>query len=103
MNTQVYVAPSAIHGQGLFAALPLQAGQLIGFYEGPMVEEDGAHVLWIEDETGSSWTGYDGVNEMRYMNHADKPTAEMDGLYCYALVNMETDTEVTIDYGWNDS
>lgn len=103
MNKLVYVAPSEIHGKGLFAALPLQKGQLIGIYDGPVVDEDDIYVLWIEGDAGEEWTGYDGKNEMRFMNHAGSPTAEMDGLYCYALVNIETDTEITIDYGWDDS
>jgi len=99
----VYVARSPIHGHGLFAAQPLAEGQLIGVYEGPEVEEDGVYVLWIEDETGETWTGYDGENEMRFLNHADQPNAEMDGLNCYALHRIARDVEITIDYGWNDS
>lgn len=103
MNRRVYVAPSSIHGQGLFAARPLKAGQLIGIYDGPVTEQEGAHVLWVENDDDEGWTGYDGANELRYMNHADMPTAEMDGLNCYARVDMEAETEITIDYGWNDS
>lgn len=102
-NRQVYVARSAIHGRGLFAARSLASGQLIGVYDGPIVDSDGPHVLWIEDDTPGSWTGYDGQNEMRFMNHDDSPNAEMDGLYCYALQDIETGAEITIDYGWNDS
>lgn len=103
MGKLVYVAPSSIHGSGLFAARPLRAGQLIGIYEGPATDQDGEHVLWVENEGGDGWTGYDGKNQLRYMNHADTPTAEMDGRKCYALVDMEAETEITIDYGWNDS
>jgi len=102
-NPLVRVARSPIHGRGLFAALPLRKGQLIGVYEGPQVEEDGIYVLWIEDETGEKWTGYDGQNEMRFMNHADDPTAEMDGFNCYALKDIAPGAEITIDYGWEDS
>jgi len=102
-NILVFVAPSAIHGRGLFATQALSAGQLIGVYEGPEVEEDGMYVLWIEDEAAGSWTGYDGINEMRFMNHADTPNAEMDGLNCYALAHIAAEAEITIDYGWNDS
>ena len=102
-NKLVYTARSQIHGHGLFAARPLSAGQLIGMYEGPEVEDDGIYVLWIEDDAGEDWTGYDGKNEMRFMNHADEPNAEMDGLNCYALNNIPRDAEITIDYGWNDS
>jgi len=95
----VYVARSPIHGLGLFAARTLRPGQLIGVYDGPQVERDGPHVLWVEDETGDEWTGYDGRNEMRYMNHSGHPNAEMDGLHCYALREIPRDTEITIDYG----
>ena len=102
-NELVYTAQSPIHGHGLFAARPLSAGQLIGVYEGPEVEDDDIYVLWIEDDNGENWTGYNGKNEMRFMNHADQPNAEMDGLYCYALNNIPRDAEITIDYGWNDS
>lgn len=102
-NTRVRVAASPIHGLGLFAARPLASGQLIGVYEGPVVEDDGEHVLWIEDDSGDGWTGYNGKNEMRFLNHADTPNAEMDGLYCYALRDIPEGAEITIDYGWNDS
>jgi SET domain-containing protein len=102
-NSRIFVAPSPIHGQGLFAASHLEAGQLIGLYEGPRVEEDGEHVLWLESECGTGWTGYDGKNELRFMNHSNSPNAEMDGLHCYCLVDILPGTEITIDYGWDDS
>lgn len=102
-NHRVRVEPSPIHGKGLFAARPLQRGQLIGVYDGPVVTEDGPHVLWLEDEAGGSWTGYDGRNEMRFMNHSREPNAEMDGLNCYALTDIRPGEEITIDYGWDDS
>lgn len=76
---------------------------MIGVYRGPKVEEDGAHVLWIEDDAEDSWTGFDGKNEMRFMNHSDTPNAEMDGLNCYALHDIAVDSEITINYGWADS
>ena len=102
-NNLVYIARSHIHGRGLFAAQALSAGQMIGVYEGPEVKDDGIYVLWIEDDEEGSWTGYDGENEMRFMNHSDEPNAEMDGLNCYALSNIARGAEITIDYGWNDS
>lgn len=102
-NTKVYVAGSPIHGNGLFAARHLQGGELIGTYSGPEVSEDGMYVLWVEDDPGGTWTGYDGRNVMRFMNHADQPNAEMDGLHCYALTEIRPGTEITIDYGWNDA
>jgi SET domain-containing protein len=99
----VFVARSAIHGRGLFAAKPVTAGQKIGVYEGPQVTEDGTHVLWIQEDESNSWTGYNGKNELRFINHSDSPNAEMDGLDCFALCDIEPGTEITIDYGWNES
>ena len=101
-NHRVYVARSPIHGQGLYAAEDLPGGQLIGIYDGPEVTEDGMHVLWVEDEPGGEWVGYDGQNEMRYMNHSPQPNAEMDGLNCYAISDIPPHTEITIDYGWDE-
>lgn len=102
-NGRVYITASPIHGKGLFAARSLAAGELIGVYEGPRVDEDGIYVLWVEDEPGGGWTGYDGRNEMRFLNHSAAPNAEMDGLHCYALENIPAGREITIDYGWDDS
>jgi SET domain-containing protein len=102
-NKLLFVTRSPIHGRGLFAAVPLTAGQLIGVYEGPEVTEDGTHVLWIQDDTANSWTGYNGKNDLRFLNHSDTPNAEMDELNCYALCDIEPGTEITIDYGWNKS
>ena len=102
-RTLYRVGPSPIHGRGLFAAKDLEPGQHIGVYEGPVVEEDGMHVLWVQETPDGQWTGYDGKNELRFMNHADSPNAELDGLDCYALEKITAGTEITIDYGWNDS
>jgi SET domain-containing protein len=97
----VHVGLSVIHGKGLFASRLLHEGELIGTYDGEVVTEDGMHVLWV-DEGDGSWTGYNGQNRMRYMNHEDEPNCEMDGLDCYALRDIAAGEEITIDYGWND-
>ena len=102
-NQLIFVDQSPIHGRGLFAASDLSEGEMIGVYEGPEVEEDGMYVLWVEDTPGGGWTGYDGGNDLRFMNHADRPNAELDGLNCYTLMDIPAGTEITIDYGWNDS
>ena len=103
INPLVFVQKSSIHGRGLFAAVNLTRGELIGFYEGPVVNEDGRYVLWVENSPAEGWTAYEGRNELRFMNHADEPNAELDGLHCYATENIRAGTEITIDYGWNDS
>jgi SET domain-containing protein len=103
LNERVYVAASPIHGRGLFAARRLPAGEFIGHYEGQRVDEDGRYVLWVENGNGTGWVGFEGRNEMRYLNHSARPNAAMDGLTCYSLRDIQPDEEITIDYGWEDS
>ncbi len=98
-----YVARSPIHGRGLFAARDLRAGEWIGRYEGKRTDEDGTHVLWVEDDVPGGWTGWDGRNALRFMNHARPANAEMDGRECYAALDIAEGEEITIDYGeWFD-
>ncbi len=99
-NFLVYVADSPIHGRGLFAAGDLARGTLIGRYEGREVSDDGTYVLWIENDEGNGWTGIEGDNVMRFMNHSSEPNAEMDGRSCYAINDISHHSEINIDYGW---
>ncbi len=101
-NSPVRVGDSPIHGKGLFASRLIRAGELIGHYEGKQVSEDGMHVLWVEEED-NHWVGYEGSNDMRFMNHDDHPNAELDGRDCYALEDIPPGREITIDYGWNET
>ena len=101
-DSKVYVGDSPIHGKGLFAARPLACDEMIGTYAGTETHEDGTYVLWIEEDNGS-WIGCDGNNSMRFLNHSDAPNAEMDGLECYAIKDIEAGQEITIDYGWNET
>ena len=104
-NRLCFVADSAVHGRGLFAREAISAGTWIGHYDGPKTLENGMHVLWMEADPGSDgdhvdgWVGYDGNNELRFMNHSEKPNGEMDGLDLYAGRDIEPGEEITIDYG----
>jgi SET domain-containing protein len=95
----VYVDKSAIHGDGIFAHQNIPAGTWIGSYEGRPTMLDGIYVLWVENAPGEGWIGYDGSNDLRFLNHARPANAEMDGLDVYASVDVATGEEVTIDYG----
>jgi SET domain-containing protein len=93
-----YVNDSPIHGKGLFARTPIKKGAYLGTYDGPYVEDDGSHVLWVETEE-DQWVGRDGKNLLRYLNHSGAPCAEFHGFELYAMADIRPDTEVTIDYG----
>ncbi|MDX1459430.1 MAG: SET domain-containing protein-lysine N-methyltransferase [Xanthomonadales bacterium] len=94
----VYVAESSIHGLGLFAERAFSKGDWIGHYEGKPTDENGEHVLWVMQNDGN-WVGWDGTNEMRYLNHARPANCEMDGQDCYAARDIRRNEELTIDYG----
>jgi len=97
---RVFVADSAIHGRGLFASKEICEGSYIGFYEGWETADNGPHVLWVQQsDKDDDWLGYDGTNELRYLNHSREPNCEMDGQELYAARDIEEGEELTIDYG----
>jgi len=102
-NPLCFVADSPVHGRGLFARHDIQAETWIGHYDGPQTSQNGKHVLWVEagadEDHGQQWIGYDGNNELRFLNHAKHPNGEMDGLDLYAIEQIEAGEEITIDYG----
>lgn len=93
-----YVAESSIHGRGLFARCRIARGAYIGTYHGPIVIENGDHVLWVQDDN-DRWIGRDGQNLLRYLNHSKSPDAEFEGFDLFALREISPDEEITIDYG----
>jgi len=94
----VSVRPSPVHGLGLFAQATISSDSHIGDYDGPIVEDDGHYVLWVEDDNGE-WTGIDGRNALRYMNPSATPNAALHGAELYALSDIERGSEITIHYG----
>ena len=98
-NPLCYVADSSVHGQGLFAREDIPAGTRIGHYDSVETRGNGMHVLWVEGNEEGDWVGYDGTNELRFLNHDNQPNGEMDGLDLYALQDIRANEEITFDYG----
>jgi len=102
-NQLCFVADSPVHGRGLFARHDITANTWIGHYDGPRTQENGMHVLWVEsgadEDEKEQWFGYDGNNELRFLNHSKHPNGEMDGLDLYAIEDINAGEEITIDYG----
>ena len=95
----LYTMPSPIHGQGCFARIRFEVGAYIGTFEGPEVEQDGPHVLWLYDAEADVLIGRRGDNLLRWLNHSDQPNAEFDGFDLHARRAIAADEEITIDYG----
>lgn len=96
-------APSPIHGFGCFARVGFEAGEWIGCYEGPEVEEDGTYVLWVYDAESQRLCGRDGCNLLRWLNHSLDPNAVFDAFELYARRSIALGEEITIDYAGTDS
>lgn len=99
LHHRVYAAPSPIHGNGCFAKIRFDPGDLIGAYEGPCVDQDGPYVLWVYDPDRDTLTGRHGTNLLRWLNHSDRPNAEFDGFALFAKLLIQIGEEITCDYG----
>lgn len=98
MRFTLEVRESSIHGLGVFAASDIPPGAAIGLYEGDVTDENGTHVLWVEQDDGSE-LGIDGRNDLRYLNHSAAPNCEFDGPELYSLISISPGQELTFHYG----
>lgn len=90
----VYVDASRIHGRGLFAGRFIAEGEVIGIVQGRETQEDGAYVLWIDEDQAVEVTC-----ELRYINHSDTPNAAYyDTLEVCALTDIQPGEEITHNY-----
>ena len=98
----VYVAKSAIHGRGLFAACDIPADSFILRIEGKPTQREGMHVIWYEDEEGEH--GFRITNEAQFVNHSNKANAAFYELDLWSLRAIRKDEELTHNYGesWAD-
>ncbi|MEM6757585.1 MAG: SET domain-containing protein [Planctomycetota bacterium] len=93
------VRPSGIHGLGLFANRLIPADTVIGQLAGRPTTEDGAYVLWLDDENGLLVE-----NDLRYINHDHAPNAAyFDDLTVAALRDIQPGEEITHNYLGDDA
>ncbi len=104
MKGKIEVRRSPLGGRGVFATESIRAGERIGRYIGKRTVRNGRHVLWVEFADG--WRGYRGRGRLQFLNNADQPNSEFNGLELCALRVIREGDEVTIDYGdqheWDD-
>lgn len=96
---KVYIKTSTQHGRGVFALVPILAGEAILQFSGPYfsrseVREDDYHLQVGED----LYLGASGAAD-DYVNHSCESNAGFrDGLVLVARRNISVDEEVTWDY-----
>ena len=93
-DKKYYVKTSGIHGKGLFAAKRFSVGEVIGRIKYIPTDEDGPHVLWVNDQ------GILVESDLKYINHSARPNAcYCEDLDVVALKLINKDEEITHDYG----
>ncbi len=106
---KTHLAPSEIHGLGLFTDEDIIKGQVIWeFYPiidksidkrwfetlPPVVQESVRHYAWVDD--GEYYLSLDND---RFMNHSDDPNIENDhDKFCIANRDIKAGKELTCDY-----
>ena len=89
-----YVDKSDIHGNGLYARIPIRKGAVIGKLQGRPTRVDGSYVLWLTEKEG-----FEVSCNLKYINHSDHPNAcYYDDLTVVALRNIARGEEITHNY-----
>jgi SET domain-containing protein len=97
MKMKVEAGESPIHGTGLFSRDIIEAGELVGVFEGTAVEDNDIHVLWYEVD--DVWKGLNVENVLKFANHSKTPNVEVLGREMYALQPIPPGEEIVFDYG----
>ncbi len=98
LSQNFFIAPSPIHGQGVFARRRFEIDSYLGRYEGPPTSDNDTYVLWVQQDN-DEWLGIDGQNLLRFLNHSDTPNAAFYGDELYAIRPISGGDEITFDYG----
>ena len=108
---EVSVRPSAIDGQGVFAAEPIAAYRKIGEIRGESVSVDDARIratrheriMIVEVSARRAIDFSKSADPMRYTNHSCTPNARLciaqGRVEFYALRRIAPGEEVTVNYG----
>jgi SET domain-containing protein len=110
MIVKNYVAPSKIHGVGLFAGEDIQCGRKIFVLNDRtdiVMSKSSMHAYGSEFvrfmiifayEDFYTHDMYISVDNSRFMNHSSDPNTEWDRKYGWATRFISNDEEITCDY-----
>lgn len=106
---RTYVAPSRIHGLGVFAGHPLKAGTLVWVFD-PVIDQVITHdqLAALPDTVRDIALSRSFVSENRqtilsrdngvFLNHSERPNIAGESSEAFALHDIEMDEELTEDY-----
>lgn len=97
-DSPVRLAPSAIHGVGVFAGRRFAPGDCIARFEGRPAANDGRYVIELKNTDGRI-ERFELNGRLRYLNHSCAANAVVDGFVLKAAQTIRPGEELTIDYG----
>lgn len=110
LTIKTRVAPSKVHGLGLFTEEHLSKEQIIWVQNPiidkcipkdlletlPLIMQEYLHHFSWQDEDGDFFISFDND---KYMNHSDNPNTRNDHPeFCFALCDIAAGEELTCDY-----
>ena len=114
-SARIQVRASGVHGRGVYALVPLQAGEKLIEYKGERIEWSEAldrhphdpsqpdHTFYFHLETGGVIDAAVGGNLARWINHACSPNCEAQEIvgrvFIHALTDISPGEELFYDYG----
>ena len=114
---RLIIAPSKLHGLGLFAAEDIEWGQRLIEYKGQLLSAEEAKrrqdfydsigfTCLMEFNDGRAIDGLVGGNESRFINHSTKPNVgalreDECRIIFYSLDDIAQGEELTFDYGFD--
>lgn len=114
-SRKLIVRRSGVHGKGVFAARPVQAGERLLEYKGERISwkeavrrhphnpDEPNHTFYFALEDGRVIDGNVDGNSARWINHSCAPNCEaeeIDGrVFIQALRDISLDEELFYDYG----
>ena len=110
------VRDSGIHGKGVYAVRPIQAGERVLEYKGEIITWEEAlerhphdpeqpnHTFYFHIDDGHVIDGGQGGNSSRWINHSCAPNCEAEAdarkrVFIHALRDIEAGEELFFDYG----
>lgn len=114
LEEQVFVTESEIHGEGIFTAVDIPAGEKIMIISGDVIsadecvrredEEDNVYIFWVNDDC---YIDTAMTDKIKYLNHncdfnCDIVERDGESLYLIAYRDIKKGEELTIDYGYDE-
>ena len=114
IEEHVFVRESEIHGEGLFTAVDIPAGEKIMIISGDVIsadecvrredEEDNVYIFCLDDDC---YIDTAMTDKIKYLNHncdfnCDIIERDGESLYLTAYRDIQKGEELTIDYGYDE-